>query len=326
MSTRLDRRGFIKTTGLALAATALPAPTRMPGSHSAARSLRIAHFTDVHMDGSETAQSRFRRCLEKISKSRADLTVDTGDAIMDSLYAPKEAALAQWASYKQVLSEVLGDSVVHVLGNHDIWGWGFPEGIQNKLSETDPQFGKQLALDELGLESRYSSLDKGGWRLILLDSMSPASPNPTESLGIPYIGRLDDEQFNWLEQQMDFDGPVCIFSHIPILSGCELFDGDNEVSGNWVVPGAWVHIDARRLRNLFMQRAGEYPYNPRVTCVSGHTHQLEVLDHLGVRYITNGSVCGDWWSEDGHYLNTPRGYAIVDLFNDGTVESEYRTY
>jgi hypothetical protein len=248
---------------------------------------------------------------------------------MDSLYAPKEAALTQWASYKQVLSEVLGEwpgPVVHILGNHDIWGWGFPDGVQNKLSKTDPQFGKKLALDELELESRYSSLDHAGWRLIMLDSMSPASPNPTESLGIPYIGRLDDEQFDWLEEQMDFDGPVCIFSHIPILSGCELFDGDNEVSGNWVVPGAWVHIDARRLRNLFMQRAGGFPYDAKVTCVSGHTHQLEVLDHLGVRYLTNGSVCADWWGEDGHYLDTPRGYAILDLFDDGTVESEYRTY
>jgi hypothetical protein len=46
--------------------------------------------------------------------------------------------------------------------------------------------------------------------------------------------------------------PVCLLSHIPVLCACEFFDGDLATTGNWVVPGAWMHIDAGRLRELFL--------------------------------------------------------------------------
>ncbi len=332
MSTRMDRRGFLKTSGMVLASTALPALRVAP--QSAKPVLRIAHFSDVHMLGGDYAAAAiegFERCLTSISglKPRADLVFNTGDSIMDSLYADKGWAEAQWGCFTQVLSEFPDLEVHHILGNHDVWGWGFPDGIQEKTASSDTQFGKQLALDMLGMDDRYYCLDHAPWRFIALDSMSEASANPTGNLGIPYIGRLDDEQFDWLTERItEWSGPICILSHIPFMAGCEIFDGDNEASGNWVVPGAWVHIDARRLRNLLRDQLGEFPFDdkPPVLCLSGHTHQLEVLDHLGVRYMTDGSICGDWWQDEAHYLDTPRGYEVIDLFSDGSAEGRYITY
>jgi len=330
MSKPLDRRGFLKTGGLALAGAALPA--RLSVSPSAEPVLRVAQFTDVHMLGGDWAKDSMdglRRSLTSIAASKPDLIFNTGDAIMDSLYADRAWADAQWACFLQVLSEFPDLKVHHVLGNHDVWGWGFPQGIQKKMASDDPQFGKQLAIDNLNMGGPFYFFDQEGWRFIALDSMSPADPNPTVNLGIPYVGRLDDVQFDWLAQCVnDHPGPICILSHIPFLAGCEIFDGDNETSGNWVVPGAWVHIDARRLRNLLRGRMGEFPFDdrPPVLCLSGHTHQIEVEDHLGVRYMTNGSVCADWWGEDGHYLDAPRGYEIINLYADGSSSGQYVQY
>ena len=112
--------------------------------------------------------------------------------------------------------------------------------------------------------------------------------------------------------------PICIASHIPILAGCEFFDGENEASGNWVVPGAWMHIDARRFRQFFLAHP-----NVRV-CLSGHTHQFEAEQYLKVHYQTDGAICGAWW--EGDYLDFPAAYVLVDLYDDGTVESQFVTY
>src|SRR5438552_2511432 len=71
-----------------------------------------------------------------------------------------------------------------------------------------------------------------------------------------YEARLDDEQFDWLKADLQATPkttPILILSHIPILAACALFDGDNEKSGDWVVPGAWMHLDARRLKSLFVE-------------------------------------------------------------------------
>ena len=112
--------------------------------------------------------------------------------------------------------------------------------------------------------------------------------------------------------------PVCIVSHIPVLAACEYLDGDNEASGDWVVPGAWMHIDARRLWRLFWA-------HPNVKlCLSGHTHQVEDLRYHGVKYLTNGAISANWWY--GPYFDFPPGYVIVTLYADGSSESKFVTY
>ena len=84
------------------------------------------------------------------------------------------------------------------------------------------------------------------------------------------------------------------------------------------MPGAWMHIDARRLFSLFWK-------HPNVKlCLSGHTHQVEDLRYHGVKYLTNGAISGNWWQ--GPYFDFPPGYVLLSLYADGTSESEYIAY
>jgi Icc protein len=111
---------------------------------------------------------------------------------------------------------------------------------------------------------------------------------------------------------------VLVLSHIPILCACALLDGDNEKSGDWVVPGAWMHTDARRIKDLFYR-------HPNVKlAISGHIHLRDRLDYNGVTYLCNGAVCGAWWK--GNYQETEPGYSLIDLYDDGTFDQQYVAY
>jgi 3',5'-cyclic AMP phosphodiesterase CpdA len=237
---------------------------------------------------------------------------------METLFSDRASAQAQWDAFTSVLEAELTLPIYHCIGNHDVWGWGRAD----PAAEGDPLYGKGFALQALGLAGRYYSFDLASWHFIVLDSTHPSilAPGAPHS-DIPYTGRLDEDQFLWLEGEIvatPLERPICVVSHIPILSACELLDGPNEESGNWLIPGAWVHIDARRLWELF--RA-----HPNVrACLSGHTHQLERIDYHGATYLSNGAVSGSWWQ--GEYMGFPPGYVLVSFYADGTLEEEFVTY
>ncbi len=112
--------------------------------------------------------------------------------------------------------------------------------------------------------------------------------------------------------------PVCVLSHIPILSSAAYFDGERVNGSNWVVPGAWMHIDAKRIKDLFCR-------HPNVkVCLSGHLHMVDDVTYLGVRYLCNGAVCGGWWK--GNYQQFGPAYAVLDLYEDGHVERQLMDY
>ena len=255
------------------------------------RVLRIAQLTDFHVQPEGIAPQGMTRALRHAQgqDDPPDIVVNTGDSIMDSLETDKARSLAQWETFNRILEAECKLPIVHAIGNHDVWGWDNPD----QSIRSDPLFGKAMALEQLGLSNRFYSFDQAGWHFIVLDS----THLPNRVSEYPYIGMLDDEQFAWLVRDVEStprETPICILSHIPILAACEYFDGPNEEGGNWLVPAAWMHIDARKFRQFFLQHA-----NIRL-CLSGHTHQIENLEYLGVRYMTNGAICGDWWN--GTYL------------------------
>ena len=282
------------------------------GDHGPA--LRLAHLTDMHVLPRAEATDGFARALRHAQSLQPPVTaiLNTGDSIMDSLGADRAQTQAQWDAFLSVLQAECTLPIYHAIGNHDVWGWGLGQaGL-----ESDPLYGKGFALQALGLSSRYYAFDLAPWRFLVLDSTHPSTPGAGA-----YTGRLDDEQFDWLEQQLQSapdDQLVCIASHIPILCACELLDGPNEESGAWVMPGAWMHIDSRRMVELFLQ-------HPNVkVCLSGHAHQVERLEYHDPTYLNDGAVCGAWWN--GAYMGFPAGYVIVSLYPDGTVENEFIAY
>jgi Icc protein len=312
----LSRRGFLAAAG-AWSATAVAGCRTIPAGDRP-RVLRVAHLTDIHIENRTDARVGMAKALAHAQShgDPPDFILNTGDSIMDSLATPREYSLSRWDLFNAILKEECSLPVVHAIGNHDVFGWGLPEQEQEQL-RSDPLWGKAMALQALGLDDRYYSFDQAGWHFVVLDS---THPRQIES-EIPYTGRLDEEQAGWLIADLAATPPttpVCIASHIPILCACEFFDGDLASTGNWVVPGAWMHIDAGRLRELFLAHPNVH------ACLSGHAHQHDRVDYLGVRYSCDGAVSGNWWR--GEYLNCPPSYVMVDFFADGSIETEFIAY
>lgn len=295
-----DRPSFTRREMLAaslattlLGATATRAET--PFVAASDRVLRFAHLTDVHVQPEKRGGEGLAACLRHV-QSQADkpeLIVFGGDNVM-SVDSEDGSARAdvQLDLWKKVLRDECNLPVLTTIGNHDI--------RDNKQVD-----GKKWALDAYSLSARYYTHDRAGWRFVFLDSTLPAEKG--------YAGKLDDEQFEWLQGVLNDtpkSTPICVVSHIPIIAACAYFDGENEKTGNWQIPGSWVHIDARRIKDLFYKHS-----NVRL-CLSGHMHLADEITYLGVKYACNGAVCGNWW--DGSYHEFGPAYALVDLYSDGS--------
>lgn len=277
------------------------------------RVMRIAHMTDMHVQPERQAALGFEKCIEHAQgqKEKPTMLFMGGDLIMDSLGQDRDRVQKEWDIYTNVV-KANADVPVHAcLGNHDVWGWG----SRAKFS-SEAKFGKRWAMDLLKMEKPYHSFDKNGWHFVILDSTHATKDN-----GNGYIARLDDEQFEWLKDDLaktPAKTPIFVMSHIPVLGVCSMFDGENEKSGNWVIPGSYIHIDARRIVDLFKK-------HPNVkVCVSGHEHQLDSVVYNDVTYICNGAVSAGWWG--GDYFQCSYGYGMIDLFDDGTFKNEYVKY
>ncbi len=317
--TRRDALG-VMAAGLTVAATA-SAASAAPDAPDAAslaatttrrRRVRLAHLTDIHVQPERGAEAGFAAALAHVRslEDPPDLLLFGGDCIMDGFSQTRDRVDAQWRLWRRTLeAAALPMPTLACLGNHDVWGW---DRSGSGTSGEEPGWGKARAVEELGMPGRHyrHELPGTGWTMLVLDSTQPR--------GDGYVARIDDEQFAWLEGELQAIGPeqhVLLLSHIPILAACTFLDGDNEESGDWRVPGSWMHIDARRIKDLFLR-------HPNVrACLSGHVHLVDQVLYNGVRYCCNGAVSGAWWSGDRDECD--EGYALVDLFDDGSIENRY---
>lgn len=311
----INRREFLSNTATAAFGTtalvSLATVSCAPAAPQRRRVLRLAHLTDIHVQPELSAAAGMARALQHAQnlQDKPEIIFNGGDAIMDALGADKARTQTQWQLWQSVLQNECSLPIVHCIGNHDVWGWK----AKKTAISSDKLYGKQWAMQEFGLSSRYYSFDRTGWHFIVLDS--------THFLPGGYIAKLDDEQFEWLQDDLNRTPgttPICVLSHIPIMCFCAFFDGENEASGDWKIPGAWMHIDARRIKDAFKQHS-----NIKL-CLSGHIHLQDEVEYLGVKYLCNGAVSGNWW--EGAYQEFPPAYVVVDLFDDGSSASEYIPY
>lgn len=318
----LPRRSFIEQAGLLTLGASTTLASTTPSSIASPnrrRVLRAAHLTDIHvlpsMEGLQNPVDGMASAIRHAQgqADKPDLIFFGGDLIMDALKQEKPKVIAQWETWEKVFSAEVKLPAKLCLGNHDVWGWAIHD---QPTITADTHYGKGLALERLGLVDRYYSFDQAGWHFIVLDSIQPDYGNKHG-----YTARLDDSQFAWLARDLEAtpaSTPICVLSHIPILSACVFFDEDLESTGSWVIPGAWTHIDARRIKNLF------YRHKNVKICLSGHVHLADDVTYLGVRYLCNGAVSGGWWK--GPYQEFGPAYALVDFFDDGTVENRLVYY
>jgi 3',5'-cyclic AMP phosphodiesterase CpdA len=315
-----SRRDVLKWAGAGASAAAVLSYARLPLTLAAddappgRRALRLAHLTDVHVQPELGAGEGLAACLRhaQSQKDPPQLILNGGDAVMDVYGADAARAQLLGDLWRRVWKAECSLPVEHCVGNHDVWGW---DRKDSKTTGAEAGWGKQWALDLLGLDRSYRSFDRAGWHFIVLDSVHRADKEGE------YVARLDDEQFHWLEADLRSTAattPILVLSHIPIISVAAMMYGDQEKSGEWVVPASWMHIDARRIKDLFAR-------HPNVKlCLSGHIHTCDRVTYSGVTYVCGGAVCGNWWK--GDIEGTDEGYSLVDLYADGTFDVQYCAY
>jgi 3',5'-cyclic AMP phosphodiesterase CpdA len=310
----INRRELLKM----LAAS--PVLINLPGTINASQlpqfnpnrklSMRFAHITDIHLLPERDAPLKFVKCLHHINKlpEKLDFIFCGGDLIMDALVQERDRVQEQWDLWHSIMRNECNLKLEYCIGNHDIWGL--------EKAKDDPMYAKKYATEMMELAHPYRSFNLKGWHIIVLDSTH------LDQNGKWYVAKLDEEQMAWLKNDLKEtspETPVLIVSHIPIFAACVFNFGDNVKNERWDVPGSWMHIDAVELIRLF------HEHQNVKACISGHMHLLDLVVYNNVQYFCNGAVSGSWWKNE-YYHQTRAGYAIMSLYDDGTVERVYHHY
>jgi Icc protein len=300
----LTRRDALAAAGLGLVSTVRAAGPAKPA-------LRAAHVTDIHITADKNAPKGVAAAFADMFISRPDWTPDvvlnTGDTVMGvDGKVPGAKAAAQIALWKEAVRACKAP-VFSCLGNHDVW-----DGVDPTADVPAEKKGFRLMTEVLGMPAPYFSFDKGGWHFISLNSVS----------NWPKYGALTPEHFEWLKDDLKKtpkDTPVCVLSHLPILSVTSSVYGDECRKGDDVViPGVWQHADCWAITEAFRR-------HPNVKlCLSGHMHTCDRCEYRGVWYVCGGAVSGAWW--DGSEYGFPPCYGKLDLFADGTFTYEFVDY
>ena len=307
----MQRRDLLRNLALTAGSLSIPSLSKAntPTPKTPKRVLRVAHITDVHIHPIIGAAKGFERCLHHIQglDIKPDLIINSGDCILDAHKHKHNNVKKQWELFNEVLKSENGLPIIQGIGNHDICC----EGDSNQSFDD----GKKWAMDELGIDKSFYSFDNKDWHFVMLDSVQKKKD------GSWYTAHLDDAQYEWLEHDLKQHAATkntMVISHIPILAACVFFDGDNLKEGRWDIPGSWMHTDSKKIANLFHEHK-----NVKLA-VSGHIHLNDRVDYNDVSYCCNGAVSGRWWF--GKYQHTEAGYAIIDLFDDGSFTNSYVSY
>jgi Icc protein len=300
----MQRRDLIKNLGGLLLIPALPLETLAAKRKPV---LRVAHLTDVHLKDKFDAPARFAKCLHHVQQQPGvDFILNGGDIVFDMNKENLDTINTQWKLWHSLIKSDCSLPIHYILGNHDVW-W-------NEDDKGQVLYGKKFAADQLQLTSPYYSFVKNGWKFILLDSVHLDIDNTW------YIGKLGDVQFAWLENELQSTPaniPVCVMSHIPLLTATLMVDDQTAVN-KWEVLGGDMHTDITKIIALFYQ-------HPNVKlCLSGHIHLRDKVVYNNVTYLCNGAVSGAWW--EGNKRETEPGYGLIDFYADGSFDERYVNY
>jgi len=300
----MERRSALKGIGGLLIAPSIVKSTIIGDKKPV---LRIAHLTDIHLKNKFDAPAKFAKCLHHVQSQspKVDFIMNGGDVVFDMNKENIGTINDQWKLMKDTLKADNNLPVHYCLGNHDIW-W-------NEDDKGQAIYGKKYSMDQLELVKPYYSFTKNGWKFIVLDSVHLDIDNTW------YIGKLGDEQFGWLENELNNTNPntpALVMTHIPILTATNLIE-DNTVN-RWTMYGGDMHTDNAKIISLFYK-------HPNVKLVlSGHIHLRERLTYNNVTYICDGAVSGAWW--EGNRRETAPGYGLIDLYADGSFDEHYVNY
>ncbi len=264
-------------------------------------------YTDVHLQTERHAPEGFAQAVDAMRTVAPDaaFALCGGDCILDANSVPYERASALYDLYL-AQTQRLHVPVRHAFGNHDFFGLN---AAKSGANPGDPHWGRQPFLEKLGQTQTYYSFNYGGWHFVVLDT-NDFPPDRS------WRGWVDEAQRDWLRDDLQQSGgaPTVLVAHIPLLTAFgQVSDQNTDAPESLMVIG-----NSKEITDLIR------PFNVKAV-LQGHTHIVEAIDYLGTRYLSAGSVCGDWWKGPRLGLH-PEGFAVCTCGPDGTFGYRYVPY
>lgn len=307
----LSRRVLLHAGLVGAGACIVPIVTAEAAAPPRPGAVRFVHMTDMHVQPETRGGEGWDACLKSLRKldPAPQFILTGGDHIFDALAQTPQRCQLQWDLYSKIWKDEIALPTHAVLGNHDVAGWT----AADKYPPTLAGYGKAMVLEKLAMPARYYSFIAGGWKFIMLDSVSRREPG--------YLAQIDDEQKAWLQEELsktDRHTPIAIVSHIPILSIAIFFFASKPQEEGILLSDALQHRDGAELFKIF-----EKHDNVKLI-LSGHLHLVDRCDYKGRSFICDGAVSGRWWK--GAHQGFSEGYGVFDVQPDGTFEHQYVTF
>lgn len=307
----MNRRSFLESLSLAAAGTLVgPNLVAMAQHVNHAQGFSFVFFTDTHIQPELNAAKGCAMCFDTFHGIPADFALCGGDLVYDAAGVNAARGNALFDLYRQT-SAAIPYPVHYTIGNHDILGVLTKSGVV----PTDPQYGKKAYQDRYG--ATYYSFDHKDWHFIVLDSIGIKADRN-------WFGQVDDAQLAWLKADLEKTGrttPILVVSHVPLGTGTI-----SSVShGDWLTRTINLGglVDTLIVTNAAQVIRALAGYNVRAV-MQGHTHVNEDITVRGLRFITSGAVCGNWWM--GPRAGSAEGFLTVQLHPDGAVDALYQNY
>ena len=248
------------------------------GTAEAGKPFKVCVFSDLHYTpGVYTNDDPefLEKILARAELERCDMVVQLGDMVQNVAERPVRKLIERYNSFKI--------PSYHVLGNHEHDGTSFEE-----------------TLDVLGLERGYYSVDKGGFRFIVLDPnyfcnepgkfIHHSKGNYFHRSMMSTINWIPPGQMEWLRSVLETSPyPCVVLAHQSFERG----------------PGGDMVQNAAEVRRLFNEINAKNPGRIRLV-VNGHLHvdNLRLLDNIAY-WDVNSANMYYWGPKQNAY---PREY------------------
>ena len=295
-----NRRNFFRT--LSLAGAGLGISGRLFAG-DANRDLKkngftFLHLTDMHVRRKRKGNEGYQACIDTVNRKEKDarFVLIGGDMAFDGNYTAKEEFIDQIDLYKSI-SDQLKIPYYNSIGNHDVLGWN----ARRKVSIDDPDLGKKLIMDKLGMKASYYSFNYENWHFVVLDSIHYVEADH----GPSYKAAFGKEQLDWLRFDLGKHEkmPTVVMTHVAAFCHIGQMNGDPKSTPF----GSMVVEDTLAFRQIIER------HNVKAV-LQGHSHVPEDFFYNGVWYITSQSVSAAWWG--GNWKGYLPGYTVFRANGD----------
>jgi Icc protein len=241
------------------------------------RPLRVLHITDPHLHARDSERLRgvdtnesFRRTVAAVLGEQPDLLLATGDLVQDD-------SREGYERFHEALAGC-GVPVLVVPGNHDVPGF-----LSAVLDQAPFQLGGHL--------------DRGGWRIVMLDSYAEGDA----------AGELSAAELAQLQAALaGAPGPVLVaLHHHPVAMGSRWLD----------------RVGLRNAGELF-DCIERYPQVRAL--LWGHVHQAWDSQQGTLRLLATPSTCAQFRPQSDSFAldDRPPAYRRLLLHADGRLDTE----